>query len=699
MIEKTVSASRPQTLPRKSWAQIEGQTYPLGATWLAEENAVNFAIYSKHATRVTLLLFEFDALSEPCLRFEFDSFKNKTGPVWHCRLSIEEIGRASYYGYQVDGPAPADGFLCHCFDLEKLLLDPYAKSVYFPKRFNRVAAIGPGSNVGMAPLGVLPHLICPFDWQDDFKPRHDHDLVIYEMHVKGFTANPNSEIDDQKLGTFLGVIDKIPHLVELGITAVELMPVFQYEPGVDNYWGYMPLNFFSPHDAYSTSENNCDHQNEFRTMVRALHAAGIEVILDVVFNHTCEQGLDGPTYSFKGIDNSTYYMLDPGAKDPFVNFSGTGNTLHTVNAATRQMIVDSLRYWVQEMHVDGFRFDLASIFTRYPDGQINTEDPPIFSQIAAEDDLAGMRFIAEPWDAVGTNQLGRKFPGRLAMQWNADYRDTVQRFVRGDKGMVPDLMTRIYGSADHFPDDRIHAYRPTQSINYVTCHDGMTMYDLVAYSAKNNWANGEYNQDGPDEYRSNSGWEGDVGVPASVLRLRKQLVKNFFAILMLSNGTPMFRMGDEFLQTQRGNNNPYNQDSKTTWLDWKRKREHGDVFRFCKMMIDFRRRHPSISRSRFWRSDVRWYGAQHEVDLSPASRQLAWCLHGKSLNDADLYVMLNCHEFAVDFGVYEGTVGQWHRVVDTSLPAGKDIVDEQTASPIEVSTYAVQPRSVVVLIR
>ncbi len=683
----------------RSWEQTEGSSFPLGATLITTDPGINFAIYSKHATRVELLLFTPADVHLPCLRYVFDFHRNKSGPVWHCRLPLSEIGEARFYGYQIDGLPPADQFQYHFFDSEKLLLDPYAKVIYFPAEFDRQAAREPGSNIGRAPLGELPHLQGVFDWQDDQKPHHDHDLVIYEMHIKGFTANSDSGVSENRRGTFAGVIEKIPYLVQLGITAVELLPVFQFDPQEDNYWGYMPLSFFAPHRDYAIEAPGGEPLHEFRTMVRALHAAGIEVILDAVYNHTCEAGLQGPTYSLKGIDNSTYYMLDPTAADPFVNFSGTGNTMHTVNAATRQLIIDSLRYWTQELHVDGFRFDLASIFTRYPDGRINTDDPPIFSQIAAENDLEGLRLIAEPWDAIGTQQLGRKFPGRLWLQWNADFRDTVQRFVRGDRGQVPDLMTRVYGSCDLFPDDRLDAFRPRQSVNYLDCHDGMTLFDLVSYNVKNNWANGHENLDGPTEYRWNCGWEGEVHVPDSVASLRKQQIKNFLAILLLSNGTPMFRMGDEFLQTQSGNSNPYNQDNETSWLDWSRRELHADMFRFFQLMIAFRKSHPSISRSRFWRNDVHWYGAGHDVDLSESSQALAWCLHGSSQQDDDLYVMVNSHDYELEFGIHEGAAGQWRRVVDTSGATGEDIFSDNSAPLVNATHYIVRARSVVVLIR
>ena len=704
----TKTVNDPQV--RLTWEQQEGRTFPLGATHIAENNSINFAIYSKHATQVRLLLFSEDDFDCPQLAFDFDYLKNKSGAVWHCRISHDQIGNSVFYAYQVSGLPPDETYSHHCFDNEKLLLDPYAKVVFFPPEFERKAAIEPGSNIGKAPLAVLPRPDFEFDWGSTTRPQHDHDLVIYELHVKGFTANANSQVSNERRGTFAGVIEKIPYLKDLGITAVELMPVFQFDPQEENYWGYMPLNFFAPHGQYSTAAKRgiqkngccevvCEPCDEFRKMVRALHDAGIEVILDVVYNHTCEQGNDGPTYSFKGIDTSTYYMLEPGAADPFVNFSGTGNTMHTVNAATRQLIIDSLRYWVQQMHVDGFRFDLASIFTRYPDGQINTEDPPIFSQIAAENDLAGIKLIAEPWDAVGTTQLGKRFPGHLWLQWNADYRDTIQRFVRGDPGMVPSFMTRVYGSADLFPDDRFHAFRPCQSVNYFSSHDGMTLYDLVSYNSKNNWSNGQGNRDGANEFRWNCGWEGDDNVPRRVTKLRLQQSKNYFTILMLSNGTPMIRMGDEFLNTQFGNNNPYKIDNETTWVDWSRHDANVDFYRFVKMLIAFRKSHPSISRSRFWRNDINWYGTTHDPDLSDDSKVIAWCLHGAALNDDDLYVMVNASDYDQQFGIHEGTASQWRKVIDTAASDKTDIVEFDNAPPMTQSLVVVSARSLVVLVR
>lgn len=680
------------------WELIEGSPFPLGLSWVEKQQAYNFAIYSKHAEAVELLFYKDGALEQAARVFQFDHLIHKSGPIWHCRIAQRDLEGCQYYAYKIGGPGPGPGFSWHTFDPEKLLLDPYAKAVYFPLSFDREAAREPGSNEGRAALAVLTADDSSFDWSGDQPLRHTSDLIIYELHVRGFTIHPSSGISQQNRGTFEGVVEKIPYLRELGVTAVELMPVFQFDPQEGNYWGYMPLCFFAPHHDYACNPAACCQHDEFRRMVKQLHAAGIEVILDVVYNHTAEGDEHGPTYSFKGIDNSTYYVLSGNPARPYQNFSGTGNTLHTSNRAVRQLIVDSLRYWVKEMHVDGFRFDLASVFTRNEDGSINLQDPPIFGQIGADPELANIRLIAEPWDAGGAYQLGSRFPGQLWMQWNGRYRDTVRKFVRGDGGMVPDLMTRLYGSADLFPDDLLNACRPRQSVNYVTAHDGFTMYDLVSYNHKRNWSNGHGNTDGETEESWNCGWEGDENLSSDVLQLRKQQVKNFVCLLMLSNGTPMFRMGDEFMQTQQGNNNPYNQDNQTTWLDWQRLEANRDIFRFFQRMIEFRKSHPSISRSHFWREDIAWYGAEHVVDMSSSSRTLAFCLHGSSQSDDDLYVMINSSPQEVRFGIHEGACGQWRRIVDTSQPSPEDFV-EASGEPLNAPFYQVGGRSVVVLLR
>ena len=696
IVENQNSRIRARITP--DWDNVEGTPYPLGVCWVAPQQAYNFAIYSKHAEKVVLLLYAHDNLTQPILTCDFDYLRNKSGPIWHCRIPANRIAGATYYAYRVFGPQPGPGYACHDFDPQKILLDPYARSVFFPSRFDRQAACRPGSNEGLAPLGLLCRCEDELSRRHHRPLRHGSDLIIYEMHVKGFTCHPTSGVSSEKRGTFLGLADKIPYLKELGVTAVELMPVYQFDPQETDYWGYMPLNFFAPHHAYSTTPPACRQHHEFGQMVDALHRADIEVILDVVYNHTCEGNHQGPEYSLKGIDSTTYYMMSGDPRAPYANHSGTGNTLHTANRAVRQLIVDSLRYWATEMGVDGFRFDLASIFTRSSDGSINLDDPPIFAQIAGDPVLAEVRLIAEPWDAGGAYQLGRRFPGTRWMQWNGRYRDTLQQFVRGDPGMVSDLMTRIYGSSDLFPDERAYAYRPYQSVNYVTCHDGFTLYDLVSYNAKNNWDNGQNNADGATDYSWNCGCEGDVDLSAEVLRLRKQQVKNFCCLLLLSNGTPMFRMGDEFLHTQGGNNNPYNQDNETSWLDWSRLQTNTDIFRFFKMMIAFRKAHPSLCRSRFWREDVEWRGVGRHVDMSYWSRSLAFCLHGASHDDADVYVMINACGESLQFGICKGQTGQWRRVVDTALASPDDFTEPGCEPAVKEQSYTVQGRSVVILI-
>ena len=676
-----------------SWAQTEGLPLPLGVNRLADEQAFNFAVYSEHAESVTLLLFSGADLENPVLQFRFDPIRNKSGRIWHCRIPFDAVREARYYAYCVSGPQIAG---LHGFDSEKILLDPYARRVYFPRGFDRKLATASGQNAGKSPLGVLPGESVAFDWAGDVAPQHESDAIIYELHVKGFTRNPNSGVHPSRAGTYAGLIDKIPYLKDLGITIVELMPIFQRDPQESDYWGYMPLNFFAPHAQYTCCGEE-EQLLEFKKMVRAFHQAGIQVVLDVVYNHTCEGDNCGPTYSFKGLDATGYYMLSPDPRNPYANYSGTGNTLNFARPHVRKMVMDSLRYWKNEMHIDGFRFDLASVFSRNADGSLNWGDAPIFSEIAADPELGRMALIAEPWD-VGGYQLGRGFPGTTWLQWNACFRDHVRRFVRGDAGMVPDLMRRIYGSDDLFPDSREHSYHAFQTVNYIDCHDGFTLYDLVSYNQKRNWKNGHENQDGMDaNYSWNCGHEGDKGASAEVLSLRRKQVKNFFCLLMLSNGIPMFRAGDEFLNTQSGNNNPYNQDNEISWLDWSQFEKNQDIFRFFQSMIAFRKSHPSLCRSRFWREDVSWYGVGPAADLSPDSRSLAFCLHGASQDDDDIYVMINAYWEPLEFKVQEGAPREWLRIVDTSLPGPEDF--SESGVPLRQASYQVSPRSIVVLLR
>ncbi len=536
-----------------------------------------------------------------------------------------------------------------------------------------------------------------FDWAGDRSQHHESDAVIYELHVKGFTKNPNSGVHPSRAGTYAGLVEKIPYLKELGITVVELMPVFQRDPQEGDYWGYMPLNFFAPHAQYASTRDDDEQHLEFRNMVKAFHQADIGVVLDVVYNHTCEGDHRGPIYSFKGFDSAGYYMQSSDPTNPYANYSGTGNTLNFGQPHVRKMVMDSLRYWKQEMHIDGFRFDLASVFSRNADGSLNWRDAPIFSEIAADPELGRLRLIAEPWD-TGAYQLGRGFPGITWLQWNGRFRDDIRRFVKGDPGMLPDAMRRIYGSDDLFPDSRTEAYHAYQTVNYVDSHDGFTLYDLVSYDRKRNWRNGHNNQDGMDDnYSWNCGHEGEESVPSSVQALRRKQVKNFCCLLLLSNGIPMLRAGDEFLNTQFGNNNPYNQDNEIAWLDWNQLRANEDIFRFFKSMIAFRKTHASLSRSRFWREDVSWYGTRSAVDLSGDSHSLSFCLHGASQGDDDIYVMINAYWEELEFHVQEGTAQEWKRIVDTALPSPDDFSDRGFL--LERAKYVVAPRSIVVLVR
>jgi glycogen operon protein len=679
--------------PLDPWSTIEGSPVPLGATWVAEQQAWNFALHARHATSVTLLLYGENDLAVPAALRRLDPLNNRTSRVWHCRVRSNEVPGAAYYAYCVDGPS--DRRAGHRFDPAKVLLDPYARGVLFPPTFSRAAGMREGDNAGRAPLGVLPVSVPAFDWGTDTRPRHTHDLVIYEMHVRGFTKRANSGVADDRRGTFRGVIDRIPYLKDLGVTAVELLPVHQFDPQERNYWGYMTLGFFAPHQQYAAG-GLAAATGEFREMVRALHDADIEVILDVVYNHTTESGDEGPTYGYRGIDNSTYYLLDMKSGD-YRNDAGTGNVLRTAHPHVRQMVLDSLRFWAHEMHVDGFRFDLASIFTRRHDGSIDLDEPPIITEISADPDFAHMRLIAEAWD-VSAYQLGRAFPGLTWLQWNGRFRDDVRSFVKSDESLVPALMRRIYGSDDLFPGSPEDAYRPQQSVNFVTAHDGFTLYDLVAYNTKHNEANGHGGRDGTDNHRSwNCGSEGDADASASVMAARQRQAKNFCALLMLANGTPMFCAGDEFLHSQGGNNNPYNQDNETTWLDWDRIQRFPDVHRFFREMIAFRKRHPSIARRRFWREDVRWHGTQRDVDMNPWSRTLAYCLRGRSAGDEDLYVMINAYWEPLDFSIEEGAPATWLRAVDTFLTAPDDIAAPGSEVAISGASYRVGPRSIVVL--
>ena len=681
-----------QLLSTGHWDATEGSPNHFGAKWVEEEQAYNFALYSRTSSGVTLLFYGEDDPATPVTQYHFDRFINKTGPIWHCRLLAKDLGGATLYAYRVDGPSDSsDG---DRYDPQKILLDPYAPAVFFPPSYSREACSRPGVTDGLAPLGILPKPGKMPEWDDEPPTPHSHDAIVYELHVKGFTARPNSGVSPERRGTFAGLTEKIPYLQDLGITIVELLPIHQYDPQEGNYWGYMTLNFFSAHRQYAAG----DPFEEFRAMVKAFHAAGIEVWLDVVYNHTSEGDQDGPTYCYRGIDNSDYYVLGPN-RASYYDETGTGNMMNCADPAARSLVIRSLRFWQRQMHIDGFRFDLASALCRGEDGQMIATDPPLIVEISALGNDTGTTLVAEAWD-IGSYQLGRAFPGVTWRQWNGQYRDTVRSIVKGDPDKVGALMQRLYGSDDLFPDTLYDARHPYQSVNFTTCHDGFCLYDLVSYNWKHNKANGNDNADGTDDNLSwNCGWEGDKDAPASVLALRRRQIKNFFSFLMLANGTPMFCAGDEFLNTQGGNNNPYNQDNETTWLNWDLLKRNGDIYRFFKGMIAFRKGHPSIGRSRFWREDVVWYGADGPADLSYESRSLAYSLHGASEGDDDLYVIINTYWEDMDFAVQEGAPGQWQRVVDTSLPSPDDIAEPGQGACLDELKYTVKARSVVVLVR
>lgn len=676
------------------WEDLEGSPRPLGVSIISSQQAYNFALYSKHATSIILHLYNDRNTEYPFYSYSFEPLLNKSGRVWHCRLPAATVNNASYYAYQIDGSIqPERG---HRFDSKKILLDPYAHAIYFPPGFERDAAIVAGTNAGKAPLGCIPIPSMANTSAAEPGTRHTHDTIIYEIHVKGYTRHATSGIEPERRGTYSGLVRKIPYLKELGITVVELMPVFQFDPQADDYWGYMPLGFFAPHSAYAHATSPPGLLDEFRSMVAAFHQADIEVILDVVYNHTCEGNEHGPTYSFRGIDNSTYYLLQQDRRY-YRNDAGTGNVLHTANRYVRSMVLDSLRYWVKEFQVDGFRFDLASIFTRANDGSVNLEDAPIISAIRSDPDLANIRLIAESWD-ISSYQLGRTFPGITWQQWNGQFRDDIRRFVKGDRGLVNALMQRLYGSDDLFPDSLMDAYHAYQSVNFITAHDGFTLYDQVAYNHKHNESNGHGNSDGTDHnYSWNCGWEGDSHVPDAVMQLRKRQIKNFCCLLMLANGTPMIRAGDEFMQTQLGNNNSYNQDNEISWLNWDLLDSNPDIFRFFKQMIAFRKAHPSLGRSRFWRDDVRWFGVGADVDSSHDSHSLAYHLSGASHDDQDIYVMINAWWNDLVFTIQVGTVENWQYVIDTAQESPHDIIDSGQEIPLQNLNVRVKARSVVVL--
>ncbi len=678
----------------------KGRSYPLGAT--VYPGGVNFSVFSKNSTVVELLLFDKVDDEKPARVIRLDPRENRTYHYWHTLVSGVEPGQL--YAYRAIGPSePRRGLR---FDPYKVLLDPYGRAVSVPKNYSRANACKPGDNAATAMKSVVADLLA-YDWEGD-EPlmRPFSRTVIYEMHVGGFTRHPSSGIIPEKRGTYAGVVEKIPYLKDLGVTAVELLPVYQFDeqdcpPGLVNYWGYSPVSFFAPHHGYGWRKDPLGLLDEFRDMVKALHRAGIEVILDVVYNHTAEGSHSGPTFCFRGLENEVYYLLE-NDRTYYSDYSGTGNTLNANQPIVRRLILDSLHYWVQQMHVDGFRFDLASIMSRDESGR-PVENPPILWDIDSDPQLTGIKLIAEAWDAAGLYQVGG-FVGDSWKEWNGKFRDDVRSFLKGNDDTVSRLACRLLGSPDLYGHEE---REPEQSINFVTCHDGFTLNDLVSYNVKHNEANREGNRDGSDENLSwNCGVEGPTD-DQEIERLRDRQVKNFLAVTLLAVGTPMLLMGDEVRRTQRGNNNAYCQDNETSWFDWTLLGKHGHIHRFTKELI-FSRLHrdaatedPNMSLNELIRqSKIRWHGVKlNQPDWGPNSHSLA-CTAQSILGGLLFHLMVNAYWSPLEFEIPtlpgEPLAG-WRLWLDTYLDPPDDICNWDDAPPVGASTYPVRPRSVVVL--
>jgi isoamylase len=675
-----------------------GSSSPLGATLCRD--GVNFSVFSRHATGLELLLFDHVDAAKPTRVIRIDAAANRTYHYWH--VFVPSLKAGQIYGYRAEGPwDPARGMR---FDPAKVLLDPYGRAVAVPERYSRIAASGPGDDTATAMKSVVVDLSA-YDWDGDAPLRRPSArTIIYEMHVRGFTRHPSSGVGERTRGTFAGLIEKIPYLQQLGITAVELLPVFQFDaqdcpPGKVNYWGYAPVTFFAPHHAYSSRRDPLGGVDEFRDLVKALHRAGIEVILDVVFNHTAEGGQGGPTLCFRGLDNAVYYLLEADGSR-YANYSGCGNTLNANHPVVRRMIVDSLRYWVEEMHVDGFRFDLASVLARDQSGH-PIAHPPVLWDIESDPALAGTKLIAEAWDAAGLYQVG-SFIGDSWKEWNGRFRDDVRSFFRGEPHTVGRLADRILGSPEVYGHKEREA---EQSVNFVTCHDGFTLNDLVSYDVKHNEANGEDNRDGANDNRSwNCGVEGPAGDPA-VEKLRNRQIKNFLAVTMLSLGIPMIAMGDEARRTQSGNNNAYCHDDVTGWFDWALVEMHADVHRFVSLLtarrvlreVEHERRRVSLNQL-IRDASKSWHGVKlGQPDWGDQSHSLA--IEAELREEGlRLYVILNAYWEALEFELPTASESAWRRWVDTALDSPHDIVPWQTASPVSGRTYPAAARSVVVLL-
>ncbi|MFM7640428.1 MAG: glycogen debranching protein GlgX [Cyanobium sp.] len=674
-----------------------GWSAPLGST--PAEQGVNFSLHAPKATAVELCFFAGANDAQPIHTIRLDPCCHRTGSYWHCH--VEGVGPGQLYGWRLDGPnRPEEGLR---FDPANLLLDPYALAVVMPEGYGRAAGCSSSANWGTAMKSVVVDPLA-YDWQDD-RPlrRPPSETIIYELHLRGFTAHPSSGVAPELAGTYLGLIERIPYLVDLGITAVELLPIFAFDPlaappGQRNYWGYQPVSFFAPHPGYASRPDPLAALEECRAMVKALHRAGIEVILDVVYNHTAEGGADGPSFSFRGLADGDYYLHDEAGG--YVDDTGCGNTLRSNHPVVRRMIRQSLRHWVQHLHVDGFRFDLASVLDR---DQSGTPTPlsPVLLDIDTDPVLAGTKLIAEAWDAAGLYQVG-SFVGDNWREWNGRYRDDLRRFIKGDAGLVQAVSQRLIGSPDIYDHKNREA---SVSVNFITCHDGFTLADLVSYDRKHNEANGENNEDGSDD---NASWNcGEEGPSESlqVLDLRGRQSRNLLALLFLSFGMPMLQMGDELGRSQQGNNNAYAQDNAISWLDWTLLERNADLHRFARELIaDRRRRWSQEERSLALvdlvrRHRVQWHGiALDQPDWSPSSRSFAvtvisldggFCWHA----------MVNAWWEPLTFQLPPTEAGQarWNRWIDTSRPSPEDIVPAAQAPEVQGDHWTVPGRSLTVL--
>ncbi len=700
-----------------------GHPYPLGATWDGE--GVNFALFSEHATAVELCLFDGPDSTKESHRIRLEE---RTDQVWHAY--IHGLWPGQHYGYRVHGPyAPQDG---HRFNHHKLLIDPYAKSIagtvewsdaMFGYRLGDQKAdlsFDTRDNAANIPKCVVVDQA--FTWGGDRQLKTPWDrTVIYEVHVKGFTAR-HPEVPDHMRGTYSGLTTPavIDHLLELGVTAVELLPVHHFvrdkhlaDRGLTNYWGYNTIGFLSPDIRYAVSPVRGRHVREFKTMVKTLHSAGIEVILDVVYNHTAEGNQLGPTLSFRGIDNAAYYRLVDNDKRYYMDYTGCGNTLNVTHPRTLQLIMDSLRYWVTEMHVDGFRFDLASTLAR----ELHAVDrlSAFFDILHQDPILSQTKLIAEPWDVgEGGYQVGN-FPVGWA-EWNGKYRDTIRRYVKGDGGQMAELAYRLTGSSDLYS---MSGRRPFASINFVTAHDGFTLHDLVSYNDKHNTTNGENNQDGTNDNDSwNCGVEGPTNDPA-ILELRERQKRNFLTLLFLSQGVPMLCGGDEIGRTQKGNNNAYCQDNEISWFDWNLDHAQSNVLAFVRHLIAFRKKHPVLRRRRFFQGrhirgsevkDLSWFRpdgkemTDEDWDAGYA-KSLALRLAGDAIAERDqkgrpivddtLLILLNAHHTPLAFTLPAHKRGiRWHSILDTSFSGEHE---KQVNAFKGGEQYEMEARSIAVL--